>query len=370
MLRAMVNRGTGCRMILGDLFNVLICALSITGCAALQSGGESRSGGFQIGVIGDQQYTAEDEAKFLNLMDDVNLSDLVFVVHVGDFQGDYGGYREGDGMPPCTDETLRQRRDLFNTSKHPFIVTPGDNEWTDCHKSKTRRFDPLERLAKVRELFFQDDQSLGQRRLTLARQSKDSRYTKFRENVYWVHSDVLFVTVHIPGSNNNFDRTPEMDKEYAERNAANISWLKQAFDLAKGNGYKGILIFTQANLNFEDRWPARNKRSLRVGPSTYQKSGFTDFLAALETETIAFGRPVGLIHGDTHYFRVDKPLFDSRAQAAAGSSARGRTIDNFTRVETFGTPGAHWVRVFVDPQDPNVFTFKEALVTKNLDNAK
>jgi hypothetical protein len=273
-------------------------------------------------------------------------------------------------MPPCTDETLLRRRDLFSTSKHPFIVTPGDNEWTDCHKSKTRRFDPLERLAKVRELFFQGDQSLGQRKLKLSRQSNDPKYAKYRENAYWVHSGVLFVTVHIPGSNNNFDRTPEMDKEYAERNAANIVWLKQTFDLAKRNSYKGVLIFTQANLNFEDRWPARNIRSLRVGPSTYKKSGFTDFLIALEAETIAFGSPVALVHGDTHYFRVDKPMFDSVAKAAGGSSARGRTIDNFTRVETFGTPSAHWVRVFVDPEDPSVFTFKEALVRKNLDLVK
>lgn len=273
-------------------------------------------------------------------------------------------------MPPCTDQTYLQRRDDFNTSKHPFIVTPGDNEWTDCHESKTRRFDPLERLAKIRELFFQDDQSLGQQRITLTRQSHDPKYVKFRENAYWVQSDVLFVTIHIPGSNNNFGRTPEMDKEYTERNAADIVWLKQTFDLAKRNSYKGILIFTQANLNFEDRWPDRTIRSLRVAPSAVKKSGFTEFLIELETETVAFNKPVALVHGDTHYFRIDKPMFDSGAKAAGGSRTRGVTIDNFTRIETFGTPSAHWIRVLVDPDDPSVFTFKEALVRKNLEAAK
>ena len=348
----------------------LIVTLAISGCGATRMGSTGRTRGFVIGVIGDLQYTAEDEKKFLNVMDDVNESELAFVVHVGDFQGDYGGYKEGDGMPPCTDQTYLQRRDLFNTSKHPFIVTPGDNEWTDCHKSNTRRFDPLERLTKVRELFFPDEQSLGQRKLALLRQSNEPKYAKFRENAYWVQSDVLFVTVHIPGSNNNFDRSPEMDQEYAERNAVNIVWLKQAFDLAKRHSNKGILIFTQANLNFEDRWPDRNIRSLRVAPSAAKKSGFTEFLIALETETVAFNKPVALVHGDTHYFRIDKPMFDSGAKAAGDSRTRGVTIDNFTRVETFGTPSAHWIRVLVDPEDPSVFTFKEALVKKNLDAVK
>jgi hypothetical protein len=52
---------------------------------------------------------------------------------------------------------------MFQTSKHPFVVTPGDNEWTDCHKRKVNPFDPLERLAKVRDVFFPNDQSLDQR---------------------------------------------------------------------------------------------------------------------------------------------------------------------------------------------------------------
>lgn len=359
--------GMLCQKTWGFPIIALICALAISGCATVSSDHMGGARRFDIGVIGDTQYTAEDEKKFLNVIDHVNQSDLAFVVHVGDFQGDYGGYTEGDGMPPCTDQTYLDRRDRFNAFRHPLIVTPGDNEWTDCHKSKTRRFDPLERLAKLRELFFRGDQSLGQRQLKLTRQSNtDPKYEKFCENAYWIQSDVLFVTVHIPGSNNNFDRTPEMDREYAERNTANIVWLKQAFELAKKNGYRGILIFTQANLNFEDRWPERNIRNQRIGPSAYKKSGFTDFLIALEAETIAFGNPVALVHGDTHYFRIDKPLFDSKTTAARGGSARGRTLDNFTRVETFGSPGAHWVRVSVDPEDPGVFTFKEALVKKNL----
>lgn len=42
--------------------------------------------------------------------------------------------------------------------------------------------------------------------------------------------------------------------------------------------------------------------------------------------TIAFGKPVAYVHGDSHYFRIDKPLLD----------ANGIRALNFTRVETFG----------------------------------
>ena len=82
-----------------------------------------------------------------------------------------------------------------------------------------------------------------------------------------------------------------------------------------------------------------------------------DFLAALETETLAFNGPVVMVHGDSHIFRIDQPLVNSTT---------GRVIENFTRLETFGTPDVHWVRVIVDLNDPNVFTFKPEIVKKNL----
>ena len=74
------------------------------------------------------------------------------------------------------------------------------------------------------------------------------------------------------------------------------------------------------------------------------------------------GRPALLMHGDTHYFRVDKPLFRSWEPDTTGL---GRQIENFTRVETFGFPEAHWVRGIVDLNDPQVFIFKPQIVDKN-----
>jgi hypothetical protein len=311
-------------------------------------------------------------------MKQIDATELAFVVHNGDMWGDGGNWSEQPrpelapqvatyafvgGLAPCADETFQDRLRMAQSSRHPFILVPGDNEWTDCHRAKPRTYDPLERLAKLRQVFFQGDQSLGQRTLRLTRQSEDSRYAKFPENARWTYGDVLFVTLHIVGSNNNLARTAQMDAEYAERTAADLAWLRQAFDSAVRSGSKGIMIIAQANLLFENSWPPDVQRRYMLGglglksPENRRATGFDEILAALEKETVAFGKPVVYVHGDTHVFRVDKPLLGSRSR---------RIIENFTRVETFGHPDTHWVRAIVDPGDPNVFSFRQEIVKENL----
>jgi len=333
---------------------VLLCAalpiLMVAGCASVQ--GVDPSGKFEIGLIGDQHYDAESTAKFPNIMAEMSRADLAFVVHVGDI-----------GSPTynsCKDETYYQRRDEFNQSRHPLVFTPGDNEWADCHQAGIP--DSLERLSKVREVFIQGERSLGQRTMPLARQSNDPRYAKFRENARWTRGGVVFVTLNIPGSNNNLGRTPEMDAEYAERNAADIEWMRQAFQYAKQNDSRAIMILIQANPRFEETWPASRRGAFGIAPPPKKPSGYTEFLQALQREVLDYDKPVVLVHGDTHYFRVDRPMIlDDKSGAG-----RGRGVENFTRVELFGYPEAHWVRATVDPADPNVFSFRPGIVKENL----
>ncbi len=332
----------------------LVCAafavLMVAGCASDPADDSFRK--FEIGLIGDQHYDAESSAQFANIMAEMNQADLAFVVHVGDI-----------GSPTynsCKDETYYQRRDEFNQSRHPLVFTPGDNEWTDCHQAGIP--DTLERLTKVREVFFQGDRSLGQRTMPLMRQSSDPRHAKFRENARWTYGGVVFVTLNIPGSNNNLGRMPEMDVEYAERNAADIEWMRQGFEYAKQNGGKAIMILIQANPHFEESWPVRKRRAFGIASPPKRPSGYAEFLQALQREVLVYGKPVVLVHGDTHYFRVDKPMIlDDKSGAG-----RGRVVENFTRVELFGYPEAHWVRATVDPADSNTFRFSPEIVKENL----
>jgi hypothetical protein len=333
-------------------FNVLwavlfVSMLLLSSWVALSAGGATQPARFEFGLIGDLPYNPEQEAKFPNLMQEINDANLAFVVHNGDFKS---------GASPCSDETFVQRKALFQTSKHPFIFLPGDNDWTDCHQETAGSHDPLERLAKLREVFFEGDHSLGQRTLPLTRQSNDPPYARLREHIRWTYGEVLFVGLHIVGSNNNLGRAPEADAEYRERNAATVVWLQQAFALAKRLEHKALMLIMQANPRFEDRWPPTYGRSFRP-PLASQPSGFSDFLTALEAEVLGVDKPVVLVHGDTHYFRIDKPLFGATSQ---------RMLEHFTRVETFGSPNVHWMRAIVDPNDPQVFLFKPEIVKKNL----
>jgi hypothetical protein len=175
--------------------------------ATSQGEREMQSARFEFALIGDMPYDARHEKEFANVMQDINAAELAFVVHNGDFWWDGAAWTEqAGGLAPCSDEIFQNRLGLAQRSRHPFIFVPGDNEWTDCHRAKPRTYDPLERLTKLRQMFFQGDQSLGQRTIRLTRQSEDSQYAKFRENVRWTHGEVLFVTLHVVGSNNNLGR--------------------------------------------------------------------------------------------------------------------------------------------------------------------
>ena len=46
----------------------------------------------------------------------------------------------------CTDEWLLERKAQFARIRHPFILLPGDNEWSDCRE-------PLRRLERWRQIF-------------------------------------------------------------------------------------------------------------------------------------------------------------------------------------------------------------------------
>lgn len=295
---------------------------------------------FNFALIGDQPYTASQEAQFANLLNAINATnEILFVIHDGDFKS---------GSSPCSDTLFESRRNQFNTLKKPLVFLFGDNEWTDCHRSGG---DPLERLDKLRELFTAGNESLGKKTMPLMRQSKNPDYSKFRENVMWQRLGVVFIGLNIVGSNNNRPThlTPGgvvvgNQVEYEERNAATIVWLHQAFAIAKNNNGRGVMVIMQAN-------PYDNPLAVPE-----DGDGFAEFMAALRDETIAFGKPVVLVHGDSHYLRIDKPM----------RRTNGTAIENFTRVETFGQPDVHWLRATVDTADPNIFSFRQEIVKENL----
>jgi hypothetical protein len=253
-----------------------------------------------------------------------------FVVHVGDFKS---------GSERCDDALFQDRLALFQSAPMPLVYVPGDNDWTDCHRRSNGAYDPLERMDRLRALFFEGEQSLGQRSLPLLRQSSDPTFARYRENVRWEAGGALFVALNLPGSENNFHGVPGQTgpvPEFVARGAANRAWLAQAFAHARDQRLAGVLILIQANPGFE---------AARAGRP---QPGYDAFLAQLRQEVRRFAGPVVLVHGDTRHQRIDQPLTDL---------ASGESLPNFTRVETFGWPFFGWVQGTVDSRDPQVFRF-------------
>ena len=333
------------------VLSAVCLSVLLSGCATQRSHQlaiqDPSARGFTFALIGELGYWPQEEPWLDNVLADLNRNpSLAFVVHVGDLSQPRFG---------CTNELWARRLAQFRASAHPFVYTPGDNEWTDCHGPRVDGGDPLERLAKLRTVFFDGDHTLGQRTFALKRQSQsaDPAFAKYRENVRWDLGGVTFLTLHITGSNNGLGRTPEGDAEYGERNQANLAWLRQGFEHAKVSNSRAIMIVQHANM-FPEFPPF---------PGTPRNpSGHAALRGELVRETAAFGKPVVLVHGDSHFFRIDNPLGPRPERAAAGTPA----LENFTRVETFGTPYHHWVHVTVDASDPNVFTFRPRIVAANL----
>jgi Calcineurin-like phosphoesterase len=277
---------------------------------------------YSFALIGDQQYNVAEEALFPDLLDTISSDKLAFVVHLGDFKA--------GSNSPCTDALFVQRRDEFNRSKHPFILLPGDNDWVDCRRPSNGKYEPLERLNKLREVFYATPETLGKNKLSLMRQSDvfaaDPILSRYTENALWVHGGVVYATLNIQGSNDNkgFDATN--DREQAERTEANIAWLKHAMITAKSDDIAGLAIFLQANPGFEE------------SAASVQKSGFNDFLRAFDAAAVAFGKPILFAHGDSHQFRVEPYL----------SPINKRPILNVTRVEGYGSPFVNWIKITVD----------------------
>jgi hypothetical protein len=315
---------------------------------------------FQIGLWGDLPYAkigygGVDSPKMQALVKDMNAANLEFSIFDGDTK---------DGSSLCTDAALgSEPTRLFNMFTAPVAYVVGDNEWTDCHRINNGSYNALERLEYLRRTMHKGKYAFGPGKLKLDRQGEPGQ--PYSENLRWSKNGVYFVGLNVPGSNDNKVNADQClsakssrtqadcdadNAEYAERNAKNLAWLGESFAVAKAHDARGVMIVIQADPGFD--WPETedvNERQARPNID-----GYTDLLDRLVTEAGAFEGQVVLVHGDTHYFKIDKPLLDPT-----------HLIANITRVQTFGESNVHWVRATVDPQSRSVFSFEPMMVPGN-----
>jgi hypothetical protein len=234
-------------------------------------------GALVFGVLGDAPYSEAEVERLDAVIGEMNREPLAFVVHVGDV---------GTSRQACNDDWLLARKAQFARIRHPFLLIPGDNEWSDCK-------DPITRLARWRANFCHHE--------TIARLTRqDGSYC---EHVRWEAAGWVFVALNVPGSNNNV-RHPE----HEPRMKAVMAWLDEAAALADER--KGLVVLMQADPFV-----------------TTPRDGY----AQLRDRLAVLGKhkpgALILIHGDTHVARDDEPFPGVR------------------RIEVWGSPFVSWTRV-------------------------
>jgi hypothetical protein len=319
-----------------------------------------------VAVFGDAPYgTTPTDATELKatpaFIDAINADrDVDLVVHVGDIHS---------GKQYCTEAYDRQIFDLWRSFERPLVYTPGDNEWTDCNKSGEgggswdkssgaikyvldakgepvdyANGDPIANLALVREIFFpRVGRTLGGRAMPVLSQAEvPSAYPSdwdFIENVMWIRSGVLFVTINLPGGSNNDEdvwygapvMTAAQQQEIDERNGADLRWLELAFDFARFMRLEGVVIATQA-----DMWDPEKGAAHQIG--------YEPYIAALAEQTTRFGKPVLLLNGDSHVYQTGNPLTPN------DPIHPGYDVPNFHRIVVHGsTMPLEWLKLTIDP---------------------
>lgn len=299
---------------------------------------------YSFAVIGDVPYGDAEFQAFPSYVEDINAhKELSFVAHLGDIKS---------GSTQCTDEYFAAIRKNFDAFTLPLVYTPGDNEWTDCHRTNNGAYNPLERLAQVRETFFPKPGTTLGARMKVKSQDR----LGFPENVNFSRHGIAITAVNITGSNNgllpwsglgNTGPTAEQAEEVRDRTAADVRELTETFRKARENDDRAVVVMTQADM-FDPTVTA---------PTQENYSAFTPLVQTLIRESNTFGGPVYLINGDSHVYNQDHPL-------AAGSKwldfyGQDTAAKNLTRVTVDGSDNAkNWLKVTATKAGTPVLSFE------------
>lgn len=364
------------------------CALSISAMAAAAPHAPAIKVPSTIAVYGDAPYgTSPTDNSQLDatpaFIASINADpDVSLVMHAGDIHS---------GKQYCTSKYDHKIRKLWNTFDDPMVYTPGDNEWTDCHKAaegggtynaqtgqidylkdaKGRLIDyaggnPVDNLSLVRSIFFdRPGRTIGGRHVLVTTQAQafDPQYpsdAQYVENVMYKMSGVRFVTLNVPGGSNNDNdiwygapaMSDEQSAEIASRSAAALHWLDAAFDRAAAEKAKAVVIMLQA-----DMWDLDGKDASHLAQ-------YEPLIAEMAARVAAFGQPVLLINGDSHIYRSDNPLKQGAPcviEPGSGETAvpcsdddwdshPSYDVSNFHRIVVHGsTFPLEWLKMKVDP---------------------
>ncbi|OUT77717.1 MAG: hypothetical protein CBB82_06090 [Betaproteobacteria bacterium TMED22] len=282
-------------------------------------------------VLGDMPYgnQAEVEEQYRKLIGSINEESPNFVIHLGDIKS---------GSTLCSDEFYMRQKELFSIFTAPFLYTPGDNEWTDCHRTNNGSYAPLDRLKKLREVVF--DESYFQQNARLGVQSQGilmSEFSEYIENQMWIFSETLFLLVHVVGSNNNMDSgSLSGEREFLLRERANKQWINRAFDLLQEDRIRDLVVVFHGDPFIDWMMP---QPSL-IYPGFSETIEATLFALANKTD-----KNILLINGDTHQYQWDHPFYGA-----------GHTRGNVSRLVVPGARDMRAIKIGIQRRSENYYS--------------
>lgn len=308
--------------------------------AAVGKGTKAES--FSFGVIGDVPYGAAQVAAFPEMIDELSAQDeFSFVAHVGDIKA---------GSAVCSDEYFAMIRGEFDRLAHPLVLTPGDNDWTDCHRTNNGAYDPLERLDAFREVFYPvADRTLGEP-MTVDAQDEIG----LPENARFTERRVEFGVVNVQGSENSTlpwtglgltAPTPEQLAEVEARDAANHALIRDLFADAERRHARGVVIMMQADMFY----PGAVVDGEISDEAAAQQQAYTETVQLIAELSRDFDGPVYLINGDSHEYTADAPLTAGSPWLDVYGVA---PVENLERITVEGAATSNeWTRFSVAPMN-------------------
>lgn len=289
----------------------LFPALLLVLCASLAQA--QPAGSFNFGVIAQPAKGANDAAPLEQALSESDADNLAFVA--------VDGFKRAD--EPCSDELYSQRFALLSGAKNGIVLVPAGGDWGDCRNPAGKQ-DSLERLERLRELFYPDEFSLGASKIPLIRQSITPKFRMYAENARWEVSGVLFASLNLPANNNRYRTEAGRNSEFEDRAVATREWLHRSFSNAKFRSLAGIVLICDAD-------------PLAKPAKGVQHDGFAEVRLQVQQLAAKFPGKVLLIHNHS----------DSKA-AAHGIAWHG----NLGELDLGGT----WTKVAVKPGSPALFS--------------
>jgi len=219
----------------------------------------------KFAAFGDTPYSNSEFPKILNIFNQVATSQMPFIVHVGDIFS---------GGTKCNPPLYKSRKDLFDQSPVPFLITIGDNEYNDCRS-------PENALKSFRKIILgsPSTKQLIAGTVPLVQPITVTRQAELLENAAWSHNNIEFIMISLPNLPGNYPLSSTKIKQILN---SNLSFLKERFTQATTQNRSAIVLIMQSD------------------PTSCSINVCGSFNAELTSLVKAYGKPVLSINGDNH----------------------------------------------------------------------